>query len=268
MKANVIYETKVITKSITEYKPMIKENIVSISVNNNFIEYNINEDNGDKIIVFSNQLDVGDILQIEYETLKNKMFTRRSFTKNEVLSLYTNDQKLKNNTSYCNVVVVNDEQFEYRFKSMYSPYYTKIKTVRDDVGGMFDNIDDDIIAKFIFDNSLLANDIITQERLEDVIGDGTNIPLYVSNYVRYKTDIDLANAIYMQISGKLGAFDKTLGSLSVSNEYKLPDVEAMLKRFKELLKPNEEALNPGVDTPLSFRKAGGNEYTVIQRGVF
>lgn len=266
MQLNKVFETRIINKPIIEYIPKIQDIPVGVYVNEELKECSVNIIDDVTTITFEENLNIGDILSVHFEVNESKIFTRRATVRNELLSLYSINQKLKNNASYKFLLNMYDgTTFEHNFKSMYSPYYAKIQTVRDDVGDLFENINDDVIARFIFDNSLLAEQIITEDRLDEVIGDGTDIPLYVRNYVRYKTDLDLIYAVFLAKSGKVGKFEKTLGSLTVTNEYKLADIADLLDRFQRLLKPNEDALNPGVDTPLGFRKAGNNEYTVIDR---
>lgn len=261
-----IYETRLIKYDTSQYSPVSKLPFDIVKVNGEKVDIDIYKNNDDVIITFNKPLIEGDLLQIEYYTSDLKIFTKSRYGKGALYKLYSDLAKFKFNCKYkFNLELNEDDCFITEFSSKYNPFYSTVKTVRNDTGNLLDDISDDIISDIIFDNSLLVDDKLGEDT---DLSEG--IPLYIKNYVRYKTDLDLCYAIYVTKSGKLGSFKKKLSDLEVSNEIKLPDLENMLSRFKELIKPNESQLeNSSGDASIaSFVKAQATEYPVSARGVF
>ncbi len=267
MKRFVIYETKILDKEITDYRPINKLMPSLVKVNGKDIKAIVSGSIGDITISFDDPIRVGSTLTVVFDSDSDKVFTRRLIPINEIISLYSSDVKLANNTEYNYSLKLKfeNEPFNNTYRTRYSPYYTTIKTIRNDTGGLLDLVDDSVIDQIIFENSLTVEEILG-DKLSDYV-DGSTVKLPVSNYVRYKTDIDIVYAVYLKMCGRFGKFDKLIGTMEISNDYKLPELEDMLSRFKELLKMYEDMF-AGVDTPVSFRKANGTEYTVAQRGIF
>lgn len=211
-------------------------------------------------IIFSNPLEEGDKITIEDSILDNvKIVTKNSYSRNAVFKIFSSLQKFKKNHTYNWSVNIKGVKYESKFATSFDPYYTTIKKIRLDTGTLLESVSDEIIAGFIYQNSKEAYEII---------GDVDEIQPYVRNYVRYKTDIDLCYAIYLSISGKYGSQSKSIGNVEISKTIKLPYIDNMIARFKELLKPNEDLLNGDSNSVLSFVKAGDTQYPVSGRGVF
>lgn len=266
MKDFIIYENKVLKETITNYKPLTNHPPIGVKVNGIEVEARILGSEDDLTVVFTNPVREGSLLTVAFKTQAKKALTRRLVPMQELYPLYTSELTLATNTTYDYILHLKGEVFSKKYRTKYDPYYTTIKTIRNDTGSLLKSIKDDGIDKLIHENSLVVEDLLG-DRLEGEFTVDGKVTLPVSNYVRYKTDIDIVNAIYLSMCGRYGKFDKMLGTLEVSNDYKLPELEDMLARFKELLKLYEDAFK-GPDTPLSFRKSSSNEYTVIQRGIF
>lgn len=249
----------------------IKEGIV-VSVNGEILTLNCDYTMFNGELNFSNPLSVGDKIIIKASILNNvKLITKNSYSKNALFKYYSSNAKLKSNQIYDFVLNVNGEEHTSKFLSKYDPFYTTIEKIRIDTGDLLINVPDSQIAKVIYLNSKEAYDKLLEAASSD---DGeetsiTTIPTYAKNYVRYKTDIDFCFAIYLSISGKYGTQTKKVGDIQIENTVKLPYIDNMISRFKELLKPNEEAFG-GISktTTATFVKAESSSYPVDRTAVF
>lgn len=212
-------------------------------------------------IIFNNPLMEGDKIEI-YDSILNsvKVVTKNSYNRNALFKIFSSNINFKFNHTYEFVLPVQGKLFSTEFETEHDPFYTTVKKIRLDTGDLLNKVSDNQIAALIYQYS---------KEVQDVLGDDADsIPVYASNVVRYKTDIDLCWAIYLSISGKYGVKSKKVGTIEIEKNTKVPYIETMVKRFKELLAPNEELLNSDQDTVLSFVKAKSTEYTVPNRGVF
>lgn len=212
-------------------------------------------------IIFNNPLMEGDKIEI-YDSILNsvKVVTKNSYNRNALFKIFSSNINFKYNHTYEFALPVQGKLFSTEFETEHDPFYTTVKKIRLDTGDLLNKVSDNQIAALIYQYS---------KEVQDILGDDADsIPVYASNVVRYKTDIDLCWAIYLSISGKYGVKSKKVGTIEIEKNTKVPYIETMIKRFKELLAPNEELLNGDKDTVLSFVKAKSTEYTVPNRGVF
>lgn len=212
-------------------------------------------------IIFNNPLSEGDKIEI-YDSILNsvKVVTKNSYNKNALFKIFGSNVNFKLNHTYEFSLPIQGKVFNTEFSTKYDPFYTTVKKIRLDTGDLLNNVSDNQIAALIYQYS---------KEVLDVLGDDADeIPVYASNVVRYKTDIDLCWAIYLSVSGKYGVKSKKIGTIEIEKNIKVPYIETMVKRFKELLAPNEELLNGEKDTVLAFVKANSTAYTVPDRGVF
>lgn len=226
----------------------------------------------DTSIIFNEPLEIGDKITIEDSISDNvtKVATKNSYSKTALFKLFSNLIKLKYNHIYNFTLPIYDREnnkevnFSTQFYSKHDPYYTTVKKIRLDTGDLLVNATDAQISKLIYLNSKDVNDILTN-------GDGgtpDEVTVAATNVVRYRTDIDLCWAMYLSASGKYGVISKKIGNIEIEKNIKVPYIEIMIKHFKELLATNEDLLNGGDTTPVSFVKANATSYTVSNRGVF
>lgn len=218
----------------------------------------------DNVIYFNDNLEAGTQIVIEHNMEDNiKIVTKNPYAKS-IYKIFNKDAKFKNNETYTFNINIKGKDYQTTFKTKYSPFYTTAKKIRMDTGDLLTLVEDDIINSIIYQNSKEVDEIIAKNELE--LGD--TIPTYVRNYVRYKTDIDLCYAAYLSISGRYGKQKKELNDLVIESTVNLPDLEEMLKRFKDLLKRAEEELQGEVSYVEAFVKAGDTSYPVSSRGLF
>lgn len=263
MKVIDVYIVKVDkSKTYTLVNPLaLKADEFSVYVNDYELTNGNEYKNQNNVLTFTNPLEIGDKIQIEYSISDTvKIVTKNAYDKNSLYKIFSSNAKLKFNHTYNFSLNIEKETFSSKFYSKHDPFYTTIKKIRMDTGDLLDHATDYQIAQLIY---LHSKDV------QDTLGDSSSeIPVYATNVVRYQTDIDLCWQIYLSISGKYGVFKKKIGTIEVDQEVKLPYIETMIKRFKELLKPNEELLNGDNTTTASFVRAGNTTYTVTNRGVF
>ena len=228
----------------------------------NLVDYVIGQDG--YTLHFMEPLEIGDIIKIEDSIPDTaKIVTKNSYNKNALFKILSEATKLKYNHDYVFELPVQNKIFSTKFTSTYDPFYSTIKKIRNDTGNILDGVKDSIIANLIYLHSKEVNDVLT----DGAGGTPDEVTVAATNVVRYRTDLDLINAIYLNISGRYGKIDKKIGNIEVAKEIKLPLLEEMLSRFKELLKPNEDALY-STNNIATFVKANSTSYTVESRGVF
>lgn len=216
------------------------------------------------IIYFSNEVEEGSLIEVIDEISKefNKVITKNSYDRNSLFKLYSKDLKLKYNHKYiltADAINVDDiKDFKYTVYASHDPFYTTVSQIRTDCNDFIIDLSDEQIAKMIYLNSKIAKECL-DEKNDSASSSGitTNktIPRYVKNYVRYKTDIDLCTSIYLAISGKFGSINKTIGSINISKDIKLPYLKDILKKFEEYLKPLEDNLKSHTFSATAFVKA-------------
>lgn len=218
-----------------------------------------------KQIQFTTPLVTGDEIKI-YDILDSvaKVITKNSYNKNALFTYFNTYQKFKYNQEYTFSLDVVGTNYTKTFLAQYDPFYSSIKNIRVDTGDLLDGVTDAQIAKVIYKWSREAYWTLDNDSRLDDIKDYQ----YVQNYVRYKTDIDLCYAIYLTISGKYGVIKKEIGNIQVQRDTKIPLIDKMIQRFKELLENNEALLKGSTAIAASFVKANDTSYTVSDRGVF
>jgi hypothetical protein len=261
-----VYEVYIIKESgINNYTPrLIRENMlvkVNDEIKASMVDYIVENSS----VRFFQELSPSDKITIENDVFDlPKVVSKNPYARNSMFTLFSSDVKFKFNHKY-ELNIVANQDYLATFSTKYDPYYSTVDRVRKDTGDLLDLVSDEVIANIIYDNSKDVNDKLGDDT--SVFDDGT--PMYIKNYVRYKTDLDLCNAVYLSKIGKVGAFKKKLGDLEVSNEVKVPQLKDMLSRFKELLRYSEDTLNgETTESTVAFVKASQSAYPVANRGVF
>ena len=173
-------------------------------------------------------------------------------------------QLYKNNKFKVHLEICNNT-YDKEFYSTLDPFYSKIKTVRNDTGNLLDDIDDEVIALYIHENSLDAFNLLKNNSDdEDVV-----VTNAARQYARYKTDLDLLNASYLTIVSKYGVSEKKILSLDIKEERELPELDDMMKYFKDKVSQYEEELQGSSETvAASFQKASSTSYPIDSRNSF
>ena len=162
------------------------------------------------------------------------------------------------------VTLKGQEPTETHFTSLLSPCLATVKEIRRDTGKYTEDMSDEEILAWIYEMSLHVEELDSDDTELDAAG----LLKQKKRWVRYRTDCELIETIYLGLSKNYGTFKKSVGDLSISNEQDLPLLDTLLKRFQQ--KADEaEALITGASgtTVASFVKAS-NTSTYDERGTF
>lgn len=170
---------------------------------------------------------------------------------------------LKYNHKYLFNVNIDKENFSTDFVSKLDPFYSSVDKIRKDTGDLLENVSDETISYLIYSNSKYVKDKLDEKDVEEV-------PYYAKQFVRYKTDMDLINAIYLTLSGRIGSVNKKIGIISIDKTMKIPYINDMLGYFKDLAKNYEDMLENIGDngTVATFVKASNSKYPLDERRNF
>lgn len=191
---------------------------------------------------------------------------------NSLYKSYGSGTYLNTNNQYTVELEFSKEQsYKKVFNSKFDPFFGTVKKIRTDTGSLLDDYTDLHIAQVLHENSILAIELATKNAEEDS-DEELVITKEMKLYARYKTDLDLVNAMYISIASKYGKVAKKLSTLDIEYEQKLPDLKGMIGYFEDKVKKLEEdilsASNDTTGIIVSFRKANGTNYPVDDRNSF
>lgn len=227
-------------------------------------------------IEFIDELQIGDRITITSSFINNELkvdFALIGKGSNAMFKKYDDKVHLMNNQSYDIELAIGTKVYNYHFVTKYSPMFSSEKLVRFDLQEVLDDMPSNTINFTIWQNSKLAIELTdsTGEYQYYTNGDDidlTDIPYYAKQWVRYKTELDLLDAIYLSIATKQGSESKKIGNIEVSRSYTLPYVSELKKGVKAKLLPFERLLTGVKVIGKSARKAGGSTYPISDRRSF
>lgn len=193
-------------------------------------------------IRFHFQLSSDDIVITEHRVyFDDKKITVIGDKNRSMFQQYGELQTLLPTQKYTVTFTHDDQLFTKEFYTRMDPSYSTIRIIRGDVGEVFNSVRDPQLAFQIYQNSVLANNIASEENLT-LLEDEEKIPYVFKQYVRYRTELDLLIAIYMAISGRGSTEKKVLGELEIEYKWRLSDIKPLLEELKQKLKPWEKQL--------------------------
>lgn len=163
---------------------------------------------------------------------------------------YGTEVTLRNNQIYTAVIRVKGEEHSLSFTSRYTPLYSTVRVIRGDFKQLFSSYTDDEILRLIHDNSKLAI-----ETANPAI-DESDIPYYVRQYVRYKTELDLVTDLTISASIDIGVQEKLLGEMKITREKQSPYLKDVLSIVQLRLAPWESQLVGMKAAPTGAVRAG------------
>lgn len=139
------------------------------------------------------------------------------------------------------------EPYSFSFTSRYAPLYTTAKTVRSDCGEALDGLSDDAIWYAIWLTSKSAEELLVEKELTEaantrseqtavtaeLLNSNRSLKYAFSQYVRYRTALDLVRAAYLGATTKAGQLQKKLGDLTILKETRAPTVDMLLERLEQ-----------------------------------
>lgn len=175
-----------------------------------------------------------------------------------IIRRYDNSkQTLKKNSIYQATLMIGGNPFSFSFSSRFDKYFNNKKIIKEDCLILDEYLDDAKIDNRIYQNS---KEIVFKTKSMDEYSDLTSPAYEIQQYVRYKTDVDLINSIYLRISSEYGSEGKKYGTTDISKEVKLPKIDLMLQDYKAKLKEYENIIFSTVSTGIvssvsRFRKS-------------
>ena len=236
-------------------------------------------------IQFNNQLERGTIVDISsiYNSnlIKIDVIGNNSKSKNSIFKKYSDSKKLFTNSSFNINISFKEDKYtpiEWKFDSKLEPMFSNVKRVRLDTGDILNGYDDKDILDILYMNTKQVLELYLQnlskqseddssvtsyDTVDEMLENIDSFPTACTNWVRYKTDLDLVNACYISISAKYGTQEKNIGPIETTSTVKLPEYDNLLKRFKDLFDKADEEVNGDNSLPVaSFVKAGNTNYTI------
>lgn len=168
---------------------------------------------------------------------------------------------LKENQIYTATLRIKDQEHSVTFTSRYSPLYSTVRIIRGDFKDLFADFNDDHINRLIHSNSLLVSDMTDIDEDEG--------PTYaIRQYVRYKTELDLATDIFVTLYTKNGSEDKQLADMRVSKETRMNGIKDILKLLEEKVDQWELEAVGAIHSPKGAVRAGTTPYPYSGRVAF
>lgn len=211
-------------------------------------------------IRFNFQLSEDDVIVTEHKVyFDDKKITVIGKKAESIFQRYGDDKTLFENQKYTLTFRYEDQEFSQSFMTFLTPLYSTVKTVREDLGAVIEEIPDERILYLLFQNSILSQNIANEENLA-LLQSSEKVPFVFKQYVRYRTEVDLITSIYLLISGRQGSATKNLGTFKVDRRYQFNAIglETILDDLKNKQRSSERALTRAArSSPLVGAVKGG-----------
>lgn len=178
---------------------------------------------------------------------------------------YRKEERLVANRIYrLQVTLKGEKPYETHFTTVLSPCLATIKEIRRDTGKYTEEVSDEDILAWIYEMS---------RRVEDLDREGTALDdagllKQQKNWVRYQTNCELIETVYLSLAKNYGTFKKTVGDLSVSNAQNLPALETLLKRFQQKADEAEALITGANSSPVASFVKASNKHSYNEREKF
>ena len=244
-----INDTVAITNSIQNSSDFT--NVSFVEINSGDIKFNVPFVNAETMV-------------LQYSALSNGLFndiiSNNNSNPNSVFKKYGTATKLQKNNKYTVHIELKDLTKEWNFTSETYPRYASIQKIRTDTGDLLESVTDEEINSVIYVNSKELQFIIDDKaRVNGPIAD-IYLAIRIKNaykfWVRYKTDLDLINAIYLSICGVNGTNHKKIGDIDVSQQLLVSSLSNMISRLTQLFNLYNETVNSTEEPVVSFTKSG------------
>lgn len=166
---------------------------------------------------------------------------------------------LMENQLYTIRLQVNGEIHEISFTSKYSPLFSSVRLIRSDYKELLASYTNDEINRKIHDNSKLAIEIADPPFELDAV------PFYAKQYVRYKTILDLAKDLFLNLSTKSGTEDKQLSDMRIMKQVQAPYLKDVMNILENQVAAWEAQLGGLRAAPRGAVRAGANTYPLNPR---
>lgn len=277
MNKPIMYERFVAESGQTEinltqrYLPNTQS--IQVFVNGMFIDPNDYEEASDRKIIFKQELVEGCIIIVDHvkKLTPGIRLGTGDIVGSKATSMfkrYDGELHLESNMKYTISLNILGQDLEYTFVSAYSPFYTTLKMIKVDLGRALDGVQEDTINHAIWQNSIAVEELVEEKGAID-LKDKTGKPARaVTEWVRYKTDLDLLNIAYLSIATNAGSVDKTLGEMRITKSVKIPYLDDLLDYYQKKLDDVEDKIAGIGVRGLAMVKAGNTSYPITARRSF
>lgn len=183
---------------------------------------------------------------------------------------YGTETRLELNQLYTVTLTIKGQEKIVSFTSRYSPLFSSVRQVRSDFRDLFSTYSDDDINRLIHDNSKMAIELTSQSTTTTAIDPDSEdgVPYAAKQYVRYKTELDLATDLFLTLTTKSGQEDKQLADMRIMKQVQLPYIDGILKVLQQRMASWEAQVIGMRAAPTSAVRAGGTTYPLNGRVSF
>lgn len=255
MKQYSINETYTAIQGQTMFsieKPFINDTISvfvndSLKIHGEEKDYLTVQDTGK--IIFNSPLNEGDVISVISTVASDRLSLEvvsagRADKPNALYKKYGTVNRLKPNNKYEVQICIDKDVFKWFFVSKLSPFFVQPKKIWEDIGEFIEGFTEEYISSMLYRNSVEVIELIDElangeEAVENVTYQVDNEGNYIAsnraitNWVKYKTEIDLIYARYFGISYRYGSLEKEVGDIRIRKETKLPYIDNLLDRLKD-----------------------------------
>lgn len=175
---------------------------------------------------------------------------------------YGPEIRLRENQLYTMTVTIRGKEKVLSFTSAYNPLFASVRMVRSDYRTLFETYKDDHINQLIHDNSKLAMEI-SQVDIDPESDEG--VPFVARQFVRYKTELDLATDLFLFMTSRGGQHDKQIGDMRIMSQVQAPAIKPILDILRQKTEAWETQLVGMKGASSSAVRAGGNVYPLEGR---
>ena len=218
-----------------------------IEVDSRTILFNYELEEGDRLIIAS--MFASDQLVVDVISSNPKNI-------HAIYTKYGSVEKLAPNSVFQVFIATKRGDVSWSFVSKCDPFHASISKIRSDTGDLLNGATDEEIGRVIYFNSKEADENKDEFLEENTIDNEVSFERRLKKWVRYKTNLDLINAIYLSLAGLSGSRSKRISEIQIEDEVTLPKLDEMLARFKTLFAPLEGMFQAAPALSLSFVKAG------------
>jgi hypothetical protein len=170
--------------------------------------------------------------------------------------------RLEENQLYTAVFRIKGQEKVVSFTSKYNPLFSTVRIIRSDFRELFADYSNDSINRLIHDNSKLALE------LSDVDLEEEGVTFAAKQYVRYKTELDLATDLFLTLTTKSGEESKQLSDMRITRNVQLPYIDSVLEVLRKRLDSWEIQLSGMKAAPTSSIRAGASTFPLNARVSF
>jgi len=219
----------------------------------------------ERTIQFNYELEEGDLVTLATSTIDKSIGVDVVGFRNALFLLYGSDNRLMHNQMYEASITIKGKPIKWSFSSRFSPLYNNVQNVRLITGTLLNPATDEQINKMLYLNSKELDEVLAVYDEEN--STTTTIGSVHKEWVKFKTCLDLVNAMYLSLTGQKGSISKSIGQLKIDKSVELPYLSDMLLYFREQFRKYDMSVNKPILSK-AFVKANATEYPIGARRSF